>query len=133
MGMGTYGSRSGAVGMSAIFKAIDKVDRQGKKVAAHVLEADEADIVFEDGNFTVKGTAPTSSISAPARCRPMSRTISWPGHGAGSEGRGPSTIRPTSPSRPVSYICELEIDPDTGKTRIERSSRSTISATSSTR
>ena len=56
MGMGTYGSRSGAVGMSAIFKALDKIEAKAKKVAGHVLEASEADIEFKDGKFTVKGT-----------------------------------------------------------------------------
>ncbi|MFY0080037.1 molybdopterin cofactor-binding domain-containing protein, partial [Acinetobacter baumannii] len=47
-GMGTYGSRSGAVGMSAISKALDKIEAKAKKVAAHVLEAAEADIDFKD-------------------------------------------------------------------------------------
>ena len=56
MGMGTYGSRSGAVGMSAIFKALDKIEAKAKKVAGHVLEAAEGDIEFKDGKFTVKGT-----------------------------------------------------------------------------
>ncbi len=56
MGMGTYGSRSGAVGMSAIAKALDKVIAKGKKVASYVLEASERDIEFKDGKFTVKGT-----------------------------------------------------------------------------
>ena len=41
MGMGTYGSRSGAVGMSAIFKALDKIEAKAKKVAGHLLEASE--------------------------------------------------------------------------------------------
>src|SRR5262249_16528444 len=47
-GMGTYGSRSGAVGISAIVKALDKVEAKAKKVAAHMLEAAEGDIVFQD-------------------------------------------------------------------------------------
>jgi len=55
-GMGTYGSRSGAVGISAIVKALDKIEAKAKKVAAHMLEAAEGDIVFEDGKFTVAGT-----------------------------------------------------------------------------
>ena len=55
-GMGTYGSRSGAVGMSAIVKALDKVEAKAKKVAAFMLEADEGDIEFKDGKFTVAGT-----------------------------------------------------------------------------
>ncbi|MBI4274763.1 MAG: xanthine dehydrogenase family protein molybdopterin-binding subunit, partial [Rhizobiales bacterium] len=55
-GMGTYGSRSGAVGISAIVKALDKVEAKAKKVAAHMLEASERDIEFKDGKFTVAGT-----------------------------------------------------------------------------
>jgi carbon-monoxide dehydrogenase large subunit len=55
-GMGTYGSRSIAVGGSALIKAIEKVVNKGKKIAAHLLEASEADIEFKDGKFTVVGT-----------------------------------------------------------------------------
>jgi aerobic carbon-monoxide dehydrogenase large subunit len=50
-GMGTYGSRSGAVGMSALVKALDKVEAKAKKVAAHLLEAAEGDIEFKDGGM----------------------------------------------------------------------------------
>src|SRR5689334_19870627 len=55
-GMGTYGSRSIAVGGTAIVKAVDKVIAKGKKIAAHLMEAAEADIEFKDGSFVVKGT-----------------------------------------------------------------------------
>jgi aerobic carbon-monoxide dehydrogenase large subunit len=55
-GMGTYGSRSIAVGGSALVKAMDKIVNKGKKIAAHLLEAAEADIEFKDGKFTVAGT-----------------------------------------------------------------------------
>jgi len=55
-GMGTYGSRSAAVGGSALFKALDKVIDKGKKIAAHLLEASASDIEFKDGNFRVVGT-----------------------------------------------------------------------------
>jgi carbon-monoxide dehydrogenase large subunit len=55
-GMGTYGSRSAAVGGSAIYKAIDKIVDKGRKVAAHLLEAGVADIEFEGGRFRVAGT-----------------------------------------------------------------------------
>ena len=55
-GMGTYGSRSLSVGGTAIIKAIDKIVAKGKKIAAHLLEAAEADIEFKDGKFTVAGT-----------------------------------------------------------------------------
>ncbi len=55
-GMGTYGSRSLAVGGSAIVKAMDKVVAKGRKIAAHLLEAAEADVEFQDGKFSVGGT-----------------------------------------------------------------------------
>lgn len=55
-GMGTYGSRSIAVGGSAIVKSIDKIIEKGKKIAAHKLEASADDIEFASGKFTVKGT-----------------------------------------------------------------------------
>jgi carbon-monoxide dehydrogenase large subunit len=55
-GMGTYGSRSAAVGGTAVMKALDKVIDKGKKIAAHLLEASAGDIEFKDGNFRVVGT-----------------------------------------------------------------------------
>src|SRR6202023_2166421 len=55
-GMGTYGSRSLAVGGSAIVKSLDKIGDQGKKIAAHLLEASVADVEFEGGKFRVAGT-----------------------------------------------------------------------------
>jgi len=57
VGMGTYGSRSLAVGGEAIVKALDKVIAKAKKIAAHVMEASDADIEFEDG--TSRSPAPT--------------------------------------------------------------------------
>ncbi len=54
-GMGTYGSRSAAVGGSAIAVSTDKVVAKAKKIAAHLLEAAEEDIVFENGQFHVAG------------------------------------------------------------------------------
>jgi carbon-monoxide dehydrogenase large subunit len=55
-GMGTYGSRSGAVGMTAISKALDKIEAKAKRVAAAVMEASADDVEFKNGTFTVKGT-----------------------------------------------------------------------------
>ena len=56
MGMGTYGSRSLAVGGESIIRATDKVVEKGKKIAAHLLEAAPEDIEVTDGKFAVKGT-----------------------------------------------------------------------------
>ena len=55
-GMGTYGSRSLAVGGSAIVKSIEKVLEKGAKIAAHKLEANKDDLEYAEGKWTVKGT-----------------------------------------------------------------------------
>ena len=55
-GTGTMGSRSTVVGGSALWLAADKVIAKGKRIAAHLLEAAEADLVFGDGRFRVAGT-----------------------------------------------------------------------------
>ncbi len=55
-GMGTYGSRSLAVGGSAIVKSMEKIKEKGAKIAAHLLEASENDLEFAEGKWTVKGT-----------------------------------------------------------------------------
>jgi carbon-monoxide dehydrogenase large subunit len=61
-GLDTYGSRSLAVGGIAIVKAADKVIAKAKKIAAHMLEANEDDLEFENGSFSVKGS-PGSSMA----------------------------------------------------------------------
>src|SRR5437899_3748557 len=55
-GMGTYGSSSACVGGSAILMSLDKVKTKGRKIAAHLLEANEQDLVFEGGKWSVKGS-----------------------------------------------------------------------------
>jgi carbon-monoxide dehydrogenase large subunit len=62
-GMGTYGSRSLAVGGSAMVKAMDKVIAKGKKIAAHLLEASVADIEFANNTFTVAGTDKSKTLT----------------------------------------------------------------------
>jgi carbon-monoxide dehydrogenase large subunit len=130
-GMGTYGSRSGAVGISAIVKALDKIEAKAKKVAAHLMEAAEGDIVFKDGKFTVP--APTSRRpGATSRSTPISPTNSWAGARARAEGRG--VLRSVNFTFPAGcHICEVEVDPQTGESEIVHGPRSTISAPSSIR
>src|SRR5712672_755132 len=55
-GMGSYGSRSGPVGASAIYQSTQKIKDKAKKIAAHLLEAADADVVYEGGKFSVKGS-----------------------------------------------------------------------------
>jgi len=62
-GMGTYGSRSLAVGGSAMVKAMDKVIAKGKKIAAHLMEAAVGDIEFADNKFTVAGTDKSKTLT----------------------------------------------------------------------
>ncbi len=117
MGMGTYGSRSGAVGMSAIAKAIDKVIAKGKKVAAYVLEASEKDIAFKDGKFTVKGTDKSLDFGACALQAYIAHKFNGQDLEPGlKEG---AFYDPTNFTFPAGvHIAEVEVDPETGKTRI---------------
>jgi carbon-monoxide dehydrogenase large subunit len=62
-GMGTYGSRSLAVGGSAMVKAMDKIVAKGKKIAAHLMEASVDDIEFKDNKFSVAGTDKEKSLT----------------------------------------------------------------------
>ena len=119
MGMGTYGSRSGAVGMSAISKALDKIEAKAKKVAGHVLEAAEGDIEFKDGKFTVKGTDKSIDFGSVA----LQAYVAHKFNGQELEpGLKESAFwDPTNFTFPAGvHICELEIDPQTGVTTVER-------------
>ncbi|YCI02632.1 xanthine dehydrogenase family protein molybdopterin-binding subunit [Ensifer sp. D2-11] len=116
MGMGTYGSRSGAVGMSAVFKALDKVEAKAKKIAAHLMEADESDIVIEDGALKVAGTDRAVPWSQVALASYTAHNLP-PGMEPGlKEG---AFYDPSNFTFPAGcYICEVEVDPETGRTKI---------------
>jgi carbon-monoxide dehydrogenase large subunit len=116
MGMGTYGSRSGAVGMSAIAKALDKVEAKAKKIAAHLMEADEGDIVIEDGTLKVAGTDKSVPWFQMALAAYTAHNL--------PEGMEPGLKEtafydPSNFTFPAGcYVCEVEIDPETGTTDI---------------
>ena len=116
-GMGTYGSRSGAVGMSALVKALDKVEAKAKKVAAHLLEAAEGDIEFKDGKFSVAGTDKSAAWGDVTLNAYIAHKFSGqelePGLKEGA------FYDPTNFTFPAGcHICEVEIDTDTGNTEI---------------
>ena len=116
-GMGTYGSRSGAVGMSAIVKALDKVEAKAKKVAAHMLEAAEGDIEFKDGKFTVAGTDKSAAFGEVALNAYIAHKFSGQELEPGL--KETSFYDPTNFTFPAGcHICEVEIDVETGKTEI---------------
>jgi len=116
MGMGTYGSRSGAVGMSAIVKALEKVEKKAKKIAAHLMEADEADIEIKDGELVVAGTdkkLPWFQVALAAYTAHNLPAGMEPGLKEGA------FYDPSNFTFPAGcYIAEVEVDPETGKTLI---------------
>jgi carbon-monoxide dehydrogenase large subunit len=115
-GMGTYGSRSGAVGLSAIFKALDKVEAKAKKIAAHLMEAAEGDIVIENGALKVAGTDKQKSFTEVALGAYTAHNLPGGMEPGLKEG---AFYDPTNFTFPAGcYICEVEIDPNTGTTEI---------------
>ncbi len=116
-GMGTYGSRSGAVGMSALVKALDKIEAKAKKVAAHMLEAAEGDIEFKDGKFSVAGTDKTAAWGDVTLNAYIAHKFSGQELEPGlKEGAFYDPVNFTFPAG--CHICEVEVDPETGITEI---------------
>jgi carbon-monoxide dehydrogenase large subunit len=116
-GMGTYGSRSIAVGGTAIVKALDKIVAKGKKIAAHLLEASESDIEYDRGQFKVAGTDRKKTFGevAFAAYVPHNYPLDKLEPGLNEN----AFYDPTNFTFPAgSYVCEVEVDQDTGATRI---------------
>ena len=117
-GMGTYGSRSGAVGMSAVVKAMDKVEAKVKKIAAHVLEASEDDIVIEGGIVKVAGTDRQMAWHEVGLAAYLAHNLPAGMEPGLKEGAFYDPVNFTFPAG--CYIAEVEIDPDTGVTEVVR-------------
>ncbi|MBG9374839.1 xanthine dehydrogenase family protein molybdopterin-binding subunit [Panacibacter sp. DH6] len=117
-GMGTYGSRSLAVGGSAIMKSIEKIVEKGKKIAAHKLEASEGDIDFADGKFTVKGTDKSVAFGD------VALTAYVPHHYPAGLEPGldfSSFYDPANFTYPFGcHIAVVEVDKETGKVKLQR-------------
>src|SRR6516225_5999858 len=115
-GMGTGGSRSTTMSGGAILAVSDKIVAKGKKLAAHMLEASESDIEFKDGRFTIAGTDRSTGIhdvgraafeleKLPAGMEPgLYETATYRAH--------------TSNFPNGCHVCEVEIDPETGRTQV---------------
>jgi len=118
-GMGTYASRSLAVGGTALLKAVDKVVDKGKKIAAHLLETAEEDIEFSGGKFGVRGTdrsVPFAQVAFAAYV-PHNFPIETLEPGLDET----AFYDPTNFTYPAgAYIAEVEIDPDTGAVELAR-------------
>ena len=122
-GMGTYGSRSLAVGGTAIVKACDKIIEKGRKVAAKMLEAKPEEVEFKDGEFIVKNSNKKKTIGEIAFACYLPGTygdIKSPL----PEGVEPGLVEtsffdPSNFSFPSgTHICEVEVDQDTGETKV---------------
>ncbi|WP_193180875.1 xanthine dehydrogenase family protein molybdopterin-binding subunit [Nisaea sediminum] len=116
-GMGTYGSRSLAVGGEALIRAVDKIIDKAKKIAAHVLEASAEDIEFKDGNFTVAGTDRSMAFGEVALTAYVPHNFPHDELEPGLDEK--AFYDPANFTYPGGcHICEVEIDPDTGTTTV---------------
>jgi carbon-monoxide dehydrogenase large subunit len=118
-GRNTYGSRTLAVGGSAVFTAVQKLKEKMKQIAAHMLEANVSDVTLEDGKFSVAGTPQKSvSFGEVAMAAHTSNTLA-PGVEPGLE-----TTTFWEPEACVfpfgTHVCVVEVDKDTGVAEIKR-------------
>ena len=119
MGMGTYGSRSIAVGGSAMVRAAEKIINKTKKIAAHLMEASEADIELKNGEFSVKGT--DKSVAWGDVCLAAYVPHNYPLEDIEPGLEETAFYDPANFTYPAgAYACEVEVDPETGKVTIER-------------
>lgn len=114
MGMGTYGSRSIAVGGSAMVRAAEKVINKAKKIAAHLMEAADADIELKDGQFSVAGT--DKSVAWGDVCLAAYVPHNYPLEEIEPGLEETAFYDPANFTYPSgAYFCEVEVDPGTGK------------------
>src|SRR5262250_1591381 len=118
-GMGTYGSRSGSVGGTAIQMSLNKIKEKGKQIAAHLLEASPKDMEYANGQFQVKG-APGKAVPFGAVALTAYVPHKYP------EGLEPG-LEETSFYDPSNFCfpfgahaCVVEVDRDTGQVKILR-------------
>jgi len=118
-GRGTYGSRTTAVGGSAVFTAVQKLKEKMKQIASHMLEASVSDVTLEDGKFSVAGSPQKSvSFNDVAAAANLSNTLA-PGIEPGLE----TTVfwEPEACVFPFgTHICVVEVDKETGEAEIKR-------------
>jgi carbon-monoxide dehydrogenase large subunit len=116
-GLGTYGSRSGSVGGSAIYKAADKIIAKGKKIAAYRFGAKHEDVQFENGVFSVPNTNKQMTISEVAFAAYVPHDYPLDELEPGlDENAFYDPLNFTYPAG--AHVCEVEIDPETGVTKV---------------
>ncbi|MBK1657611.1 xanthine dehydrogenase family protein molybdopterin-binding subunit [Paracraurococcus ruber] len=116
-GMGTYGSRSLAVGGSAMVKAMDKIVAKARRIAAHLMEASVEDVEFDRGTFRVAGTDKTKAWGE--ICLTAYVPHNYPIEEIEPGLEETAFYDPKNFTYPGGcHICEVEIDPDTGKVEV---------------
>lgn len=118
-GYGTYGSRSAAVGTIALYNSVQRIKEKARKLGAHMLEASEEDVVYQDGNVFVKGSpeqaktiqeiagAAAVAYDLPAGMEPFLDDTAY--------------YDPPNCTYPFgTHICIVEVDTDTGRVEIKR-------------
>jgi aerobic carbon-monoxide dehydrogenase large subunit len=117
VGTGTFGSRSIAVGGSALHAACAKVVAKGKKIAAHLLEASVGDIEFTDGDYKVAGTDRALSFEEVVRAAYVPHRYPLESLEPGLDENAfydPANFAFSNGA----HVCEVEVDPETGATEI---------------
>ena len=117
MGMGTYGSRSLAVGGSAMVKATEKIIAKAKKIASHLMEASEDDVELKDGKFSVAGTDKSVAWGDVTLAAYVPHNYPLDEIEPGLEET--AFYDPNNFTYPAgAYACEVEVDPETGKVEV---------------
>lgn len=118
MGTGTFGSRSIAVGGSAIAVAADKIVQKGRQLAAYLMEAAEEDVTFTNGVYAISGTDRSMTISEIANAANLGHVMP-PGMEPGlneSAFYDPSNFAYSNGG----HVVEIEVDRDTGEIELQR-------------
>lgn len=118
-GTGTFGSRSIAVGGSALSVAADKIIEKGRLIAAHLLEASDRDVQFEAGRFSVVGTNHGVTIADVARAAYIPHNFPLETLEPGLQDTAVYDPKAFAFSNGV-HVCEVEIDPETGVVQLQR-------------
>jgi carbon-monoxide dehydrogenase large subunit len=116
-GMGTYGSRSACVGGSAIVKCLDKIKEKGRRIAAHLLEASEQDLVHEGGKWAVRGSPDRAKAWGEVALMAYLAHNIPQGMEPGLEAT--SFYDPTNFTFPFgAHVAVVEVDPETGGVKL---------------
>ncbi len=119
MGWGTYGSRTTVVGGAAVALAARKIKDKGKGLAAHLLEAAEEDIDYEDGKFFVRGSPDQNKTIQDIA---LMANVAWnmpegmePGLEASAFYDPPNFVYPFG-----THVAVVMVDPDNGNIELTR-------------